>query len=252
MTAKTSTFDSMKYYVYAYLRKNGTPYYIGKGKGNRAWKHDNRERFRTPKDRNQIVILERHLTEIGAFALERRMIYWYGRKDIDYSREIDPRPPGILQNRSDGGEGSAGHKRTDKTRKQHSQTVTGVPKTKRHSKNISTALKKFWKTKIRTEEELATMLAAQAIGRAKLKEDRALGLRPPAAPKTLGKFWITNGHQERFSDQLLEGWDFGRLKNKRWFTNGLEELLLSKAPTGWHSGRVTKQQKLLTKAICEE
>jgi hypothetical protein len=89
--------DTVSYYTYAYLREDGSPYYIGKGKGQRAF--DKHNGFSPPSNLSRIRIYPM-LDEDTALAYERYLIDFWGRKDIG---------TGILWNRTDGGENPPKH-----------------------------------------------------------------------------------------------------------------------------------------------
>jgi hypothetical protein len=83
------------FYVYAYLREDGTPYYIGKGKDKRAWTKAKNE-IGKPTDISRIVILQENLTDTEAKEHEINLIKTYGRIDLG---------TGILRNKTNGGDG---------------------------------------------------------------------------------------------------------------------------------------------------
>jgi len=121
----------MIYYTYAYLREDRTPYYIGKGKSNRAYRRCKGD-IKPPKDKSRILILKQNLTEEEAFRHEVYMIAVFGRKNLG---------TGILHNRTNGGEGSSGTIVSDETRKKLSEIHKGKTLSEETKRKVSEARK---------------------------------------------------------------------------------------------------------------
>ena len=103
----------MNFYTYAYLREDGTPYYIGKGHGKRIH-HTNHGINLPPRERR--IILKDNLTEEQAFRHEIYLIAVLGRKDNG---------TGMLRNRTDGGDGASGQVISEENRRKLTERNKG-------------------------------------------------------------------------------------------------------------------------------
>jgi hypothetical protein len=104
------------YYTYLWLRSDGTPYYVGKGKEQRAF--TSRSHFvKRPKD-PALILVQPHPSEADAFAAEMFFISYYGRAD---------QKEGRLRNRTNGGEGSSGRILSEEVRRRLSRATQENP-----------------------------------------------------------------------------------------------------------------------------
>jgi len=133
----------MDFYTYAYLREDRTPYYVGKGKGNRIY--SSQRGIKAPEDISRIIFLKKGLTEAEAFKHEIYMIHVLGRKDLG---------TGILRNRTDGGDGCSGRICSIQAKQKSSESNKGQKRPPSVCLNISKAKKGKPGRKLTDQEKL--------------------------------------------------------------------------------------------------
>jgi hypothetical protein len=107
---------AMGSYVYAYVRPDLSPYYIGIG--TTAYRPFQAHTCRVPSDRRAIRILRAGLSWDDAAKWERLYISRFGRKDLG---------TGILRNLTDGGDGTLGRIKTQAERQAIAQAKRNMP-----------------------------------------------------------------------------------------------------------------------------
>ena len=186
------------YYTYAYLREDGTPYYVGKGKGRRIDNPSHHSTSIPPKNRR--IYLKQNITEEEAFRHETYMISVLGRKDLG---------TGILRNLTDGGDGTSGYKHTEEWKKVASERMRGKP-----SRNQRKTLTEEEKNRI--SESMKGIVhnpnSIEKMRQAKLGHKVSDETKQKISAKNKGKAWYNNGKINSFTHQSPgDGWVKGRL-----------------------------------------
>ena len=202
----------LKYYVYTYLRNDGTPYYVGKGNGNRAY--DNHGRIPVPKDKANIQFYKTQITESEAFDVEIRLIKQYGKKCDN---------TGILLNIADGGQGSAGWKHTEDTKVEMS---------------IEREERVWWNNGVKEKHTTMQPDSDYVLGRlsAFIEKNK---------PNTGKKYWNNGIKNIMAFDCPGDGFVSGQISTgKKWWNDGSEQIMAVDCPGDGFVNGMLKSKKV--------
>ena len=183
------------YYIYALFREDGVPFYIGKGRGGRMFKHEQHAGRPDARARRFTIIrgmlsralevpkvkLHDGLTEAIAFEYERALIAAIGRADLN---------AGSLANHTDGGDGRSGAQLSLEDRAKKRTAILG----RKHSPEALARMRKpksadhnaALRGKKRSPETCAKMAASQLGKKFSPERVEMMRLRRPS-PETLAK-----------------------------------------------------------------
>lgn len=162
------------FYTYAHFKPDNSVFYIGKGRGRRAWSDKNRNphwHHVTAKHKeHKVEVLAQWPTEQEAFDHEKFLIWCF--RDMGYS----------MANIADGGEGCSGLVHTDAVKQkiskihkgkkltpEHIEVIRKASTGRKHSEEVKEHLRKINKERVLTEDQQQRIRAAH-VGR-KLSEE---------------------------------------------------------------------------------
>jgi hypothetical protein len=229
--------NASEFYVYVLFRRNGIPFWVGKGKGRRWTGHEQEARTSSRNDYRLNIIramqkkgldvpkikIAEGLTEAEAFELE-----------ILFIRTIGRRPNGPLVNLSDGGEGSTGHKMPQS----HKDFLINFHRGRKHS--AETRAKISASNKGRVNPLASRQAQAAKIRGRKASEEtrRKISVSHKGLPCAEGTrramsetnrrphFWITDGvKNSKVYDggEIPAGWRRGSTRPKHGIPNSPEQ-----------------------------
>ena len=212
------------YYTYAWLREDMTPYYVGKGIGNRAYRaHKRGDSYISAPPRNRVIFLKKNLTEFDAYKHENYIIFILGLKSEG----------GIFINMSYGGEGSSGRKPSEYCIKRTKETNIGKTLTEDHKKKVSQQVsqRRWWNNGEVDKHTIECPGDGWVLGRLfniKSEKYKTKEFAEKSRKNNLGK--IVSDETKKKQSNVRKG--------RKWWNNGIQTKLSYECPgDGWVAGR---------------